>query len=77
MIILIFTIFALGVFVANDQVRWGVGLILAVGNMLGAWVASRMAVKRGAVFVRWLLIFVLIVSGVVLLGIPELVGLHL
>ena len=77
MIILIFTVFALGVFVANDQVRWGVGLILAVGNMLGAWVASRMAVKRGAVFVRWLLIAVLIVSGIVLLGIPELVGLHL
>jgi uncharacterized membrane protein YfcA len=52
----------------NRQVVWGVGLILAVGNMLGAWVAARMAVKRGAVFVRWLLIAVVTVSAAQLLG---------
>lgn len=73
MIILIFTIFALVVFVANGQVRWTVGLILAVGNMLGAWVAARMAVKRGAKFVRWLLVGVLVISAIVLLGISDAV----
>jgi uncharacterized membrane protein YfcA len=68
LIILFFTAFALIIFILNDQVRWFVGLILAIGNMLGAWVASRMAVKRGAGFVRWLLIAVVAVSAVLLLG---------
>ena len=73
LIILAFTIFALIVFVANGQVRWSVGLILAVGNMLGAWVAARMAVKRGAKFVRWLLIGVLVISAIVLLGVSDVI----
>ncbi len=73
LIVLCFTLFALAVFVINDQVVWGIGLILAVGNMLGAWVAARMAVKRGAAFVRWLLIAVVIVSAAQLLGLVDLV----
>jgi uncharacterized membrane protein YfcA len=73
LIVLCFTVFALGIFVMNKQVVWGVGLILAVGNMLGAWVAARMAVKRGAAFVRWLLIAVVAVSAAKLLGIFDLV----
>jgi len=72
LIVLCFTVFALGIFIINRQVVWGVGLILAVGNMLGAWVAARMAVKRGAVFVRWLLIAVVAVSAAQLLGLFDL-----
>jgi uncharacterized membrane protein YfcA len=72
LIVLCFTVFALGVFIINRQVVWGIGLILAVGNMLGAWVAARMAVKRGAVFVRWLLIAVVAVSAAQLLGLFDL-----
>jgi uncharacterized membrane protein YfcA len=68
LIVLGFTIFAMAVFVLNKQVVWSVGLILAVGNMLGAWVATRVAVKRGADFVRWLLIAVVAVSAAKLLG---------
>jgi uncharacterized membrane protein YfcA len=73
LVVLCFTCFALAVFAANGQVRWVVGLILALGNMSGAWVASRMAVKRGAGFVRWLLICVVAVSATVLLGISDFV----
>jgi uncharacterized membrane protein YfcA len=73
LIVLCFTVFALGVFIINKQVVWGVGLILAVGNMLGAWVAARMAVERGAKFVRWLLIAVVAVSAAKLLGLFDLV----
>lgn len=71
LIVLCFTVFALIVFALNDQVIWHVGLVLALGNMSGAWVAARMAVERGAVFVRWLLIAVLVVSAAVLLGVGE------
>ncbi len=73
LIILCFTVFALTIFVLNDQVRWPVGLILAIGNMAGAWVASRMAVKRGTAFVRWVLIGVVAISAVILLGLPDLI----
>lgn len=68
LIVLAFTVAALFVFVANGQVNWAVGLILAVGNSLGAWVAARMAVKRGASFVRWVVIVVVAISAAQLLG---------
>ncbi len=66
-IVLCFTVFALGVFVVHDQVRWDLGLVLALGNMSGAWVAARMAVERGVRFVRWVLVAVVVASGVALL----------
>ncbi len=73
LIILYFTLSALVVFVVNGQVEWGVGIIMAVGSMLGAWVGARVAVERGAVFVRWLLIAVVLVSAADLLGVFDLV----
>ena len=74
LIVLAFTIAALAVFVMNDQVRWDLGLILAVGNALGAWVAAHMAVERGAKFVRWVLIAILVVSAAGLLGVVDMPG---
>lgn len=62
-IILLFTIFALAVFIINKQVDWVVGLILALGNMLGAFVAAKIAVDRGAVWIRRILIAVVAVSA--------------
>jgi uncharacterized membrane protein YfcA len=69
LIILCFTLFALVVFVFNDQVWWGMGFLLAIGNAIGGWVAARMAVERGAAFVRWILIVVVAVSAAALLGV--------
>ncbi len=74
LIVLAFTIFALGIFILNHQVVWGVGLLLAVGNASGGWIATRIAVKRGAGFVRWLLIAVIIVSAAKLLGVFDWAG---
>jgi uncharacterized membrane protein YfcA len=67
-IILAFTLLALLVFAQNDQVNWGLGLLLGIGNMLGAWVSSRLAVKRGAVWVRQLLLATVALSAAYLLG---------
>ena len=74
LIILMFTVAALFVFVFNDQVRWDLGLLLAAGNAAGAWVAAHMAVDKGARFVRWVLIGILVVSAAGLLGIVDLPG---
>lgn len=68
LIVLVFTIAALIVFVVNDQVRWGLGLLLGAGNAGGAFVAARMAISRGAPFVRFVLIVILAASGVALLS---------
>lgn len=65
---LIFTSFVLIVFIYNGQVWWSIGLLLAIGNSAGAMVAARLAVEKGATFVRYVLIGVVTVSAINLLG---------
>jgi uncharacterized protein len=68
LIILVGTAAALLVFQRNGQVNWGIGLLLAVGNSLGALAASRMSVQKGAPFIRWFLIAVILLSSLDMLG---------
>ena len=67
-IVLIYNSLAFVVFVFNHQVDYKTGLTLAIGNMLGAFVASRLAVKKGPQLVRYILLFALIISASKLLG---------
>ena len=73
-IVLFYIPFALMVFIKNHQVDLLAGLILGVGNMVGAWVGARTAIQQGAVWVRRLLIAVVLVSAIDLLGIGALVA---
>ena len=68
-VVLCFTIFALGVFLVNGYVDWKIGLTLAIGNGLGAMVASRLAVKRGEKFVKLVLLVAILIGATKLLGI--------
>ena len=72
LIIFCFTLTALAVFVWKGQVDWKVGLILSIGNMTGAWLGVKTAMKGSAEFVRWLLIAVISYSSLKLLGILDL-----
>jgi hypothetical protein len=67
LMVLVFTAAALVVFIVNDQVQWTLGLLLGAGQALGAWIAAHMAVKRGAEFVRWVVIVVIVLSAAALL----------
>lgn len=67
-IVLLYTLAAILVFIFNKQVHWQFGLIHAIGNIIGAWIASRMAIKRGVDFVRWVIIVVILVFSADLLG---------
>lgn len=67
LIVLLYTPFALAIFIYNDQVYWVAGLILAIGNMLGAFIASRFAVSWGAKFVRIMLLVIVFGAAIKLL----------
>jgi len=66
LIVLVFTAAALVVFVINDQVQWTLGLLLGAGQAAGAWVAAHFAVRRGAGFVRWTVIVIVVLSALAL-----------
>jgi uncharacterized membrane protein YfcA len=68
-IILMYTIFSLAVFMLNGQVDWASGLILAAGNMTGAWLGAKFAVKGGAKYVRYILILSLVIVIMNLFGV--------
>jgi len=70
-IILFFTIISLGIFFANGQVALLPGLVMAVGNASGAWVASRMSVKKGAGWVRSFLVAFAALASLKLLGLLD------
>lgn len=54
-VILLYTLPALFIFAFNGQVRWGLGLTLAAGNIVGAFVAVRVNLSRqGAQWVKWI-----------------------
>ena len=67
-IVLIYTPIALVVFMYEGHVDYLIGLTLAAGNMAGAFIASRMAVKKGATFVRYILLFALLAMAAKLFG---------
>lgn len=72
-IIMIYTAFALGIFIYNGQVNFVAGLLLGAGSMVGSFIASRIAVSWGVKFVRIILIIVVVVAAIKFLGIYDFV----
>ncbi len=68
-ITLIYTLFCIGIFMFHDQVDWMAGLILAAGNMAGAWLGVHFTVKGGVRYVRIILILALIIVILNLFGV--------
>lgn len=63
-VVLFYMISALAVFAFNDKVNWKIGLILAIGNGSGAWLASRFSVKKGDGFIKTFLIIMVVFMAV-------------
>ncbi|MPN50956.1 hypothetical protein SDC9_198596 [bioreactor metagenome] len=53
--VVMYTPLALAVFIWYGQVNWPVAIIYAVGNVTGAVIASKVAVKWGAVFINYII----------------------
>jgi len=71
LIILAYAPFTLAIFYYNHEINWEYGLIMALGNMIGALVASRMAVKKGVVFVKWVIVVVVLMTSAQMFGIYD------
>jgi len=71
LIVLLYTPFSLAVFIWNDMIDYKMGFTLAIGTALGALIASRMAVKRGAEFVRWVIVVIILLTSAHLFGIVD------
>ena len=72
-IILLYTPIALVIFMINDLIDYKLGLILAIGNMLGAFVGAKATVSWGPKFVRYILLIAVSVSAIKLLGLFDLI----
>jgi uncharacterized membrane protein YfcA len=71
-IVLLFSGMSLLIFSLSGKVVWTYGLILSVGNMAGAFIGVRFAVKRGAKQVRWVVVGAVLISALKLFGIIRL-----
>jgi len=72
LIVFLYTPITLIIFIFAGQVNYGYGLVLAIGNVIGALIASRMAVSKGAGFVRWVIIIVIILTSAHLFKIVDI-----
>lgn len=63
-LVLIVTIVAMIVFINENLIAWGPGLLMAFGQSIGAWLAARFATtnKNAAIWTRRLLIAVVIIA---------------
>ncbi len=68
-IILLYSVPTLCIFALSGNVDWVLGLALGAGNASGAYVAVRLAVRRGENVIRYMLILAAMVMALRILGI--------
>jgi len=73
-VIFLVNVAALIVFQGNGQINWSLGLIIALGSMIGAWAAARYAIHWNPKWVFGILLLIVIITALDLLGIFKLVG---
>lgn len=64
---LIFTIFAMTIFILSSKVNFTLGIILGIGNMIGAHFGTTVAVKKGNRFIQYFVTVCIIIFAVKLL----------
>jgi len=62
LIVFFYAIFALLVFIIDGKVNYLYGVILSVGSIIGALIASYLAVKKGAGFIRVVIVLSVILT---------------
>lgn len=71
-VVLAYAPFTLVVFLWYGQVNWTYGLILAIGAVIGALIASRLAVSKGVDFVKWVIVVVILITAADMFGLVDI-----
>jgi uncharacterized protein len=71
LITLVFTPVALAMFIYYDQINYEYGFILAAGNMIGAFLGTKLSVSWGPKFVRYILLATLLFAGTIYIGFKQ------
>lgn len=66
-IIGIVSILSLTVFAFHNKISWSVGIAMAAGNGFGGWIGSQIAVAKGEIFIRIVLVCVVTIMAIKLL----------
>ncbi len=61
-IVMLYIPFSLAVFMYHGQIAYGYGLVHSIGNVIGAYVASRYATRINTQFLRWLLVVFIVLT---------------
>ncbi len=64
LVVFIYTIGALAIFIYNQQIDYLYGIVLAIGNATGGWIASRWAVKKGDGLVKVFLVIMVVAMAI-------------
>jgi uncharacterized membrane protein YfcA len=62
-----YTIVALTIFITQIELLWMLGICLAVGNSIGAWLGAHMSIKKGESLINIILNVVLLIFIIKLL----------
>jgi len=68
-LVLLYVPFSLIIFAWQGNVAWSFGLIHAIGNVIGAGLAARLAIKKGASFIRYIVLVLIVIVVLQLLGV--------
>lgn len=64
MVVMIYSAVALALFALNGAVDWKLGLLMALGSLFGAWLASRWSVKKGDRVIRIAMLVTLFIMSI-------------
>lgn len=72
LLVMLYTPFALAVFIINGQVNFEYGLVHGIGNIVGAYFAAKYASRMGVRFIKWFMILVMFFIVLYLFGMIDL-----
>ena len=70
-IVLMYAPFTVLIFMWNKQIDWSYGLIMSIGNVFGALLATRLAVNKGVTFVKWVIVVVILITSAEMFGLYD------
>jgi uncharacterized membrane protein YfcA len=70
-LILFYVPFSLFIYAIQDNVYWSFGLVHGLGNIIGAWLAARLAIKKGAPFIRYIVMILIVIVILQMFGVIQ------